>query len=89
MQFQMTRPKQVRRADWGVCLGTTLAAIGLHVAAAWSSLSDALGSPMVWLGLSLAAAGRSGWLLLDARAGSGGATKTRACLQLLRGRWPS
>ena len=45
---------------------------GFDAAAAWSSLSDALGSPMVWtvpvwLGLGLAAAGCGGWLLLDAR----------------------
>jgi hypothetical protein len=31
MQFQMARPEQVRRAEWAVCLGATLAAIGLHV----------------------------------------------------------
>ena len=31
MQFRTGRPEQLRQAEWGVCLGATLAAIGLHV----------------------------------------------------------
>ena len=31
MQFRTGRPEQLRRAEWAVCLGATLAAIGLHV----------------------------------------------------------
>ena len=31
MQFRMARAEQLRRAEWAVCLGATVAAIGLHV----------------------------------------------------------